>query len=111
MHSNLSQPDPSLDASQRGSVLAALMGAVVLPPLVLGCIAAVALQYIGFSLLSVLSAIWLFGRDWIPLIMIILLGSVILLAEVGAFCGFLGGKMVKSWHQPAPADLSSQQQG
>ncbi len=74
--------------------LCGLGGALLLPPLVLGLGTALALHIVRFSPLAILSALNLFGRDHYGLIVLILIAIVVILAEIGAFWGFLGGTFV-----------------
>lgn len=71
-----------------------LGGAFALPPLVLWLVATVAVEIVRFSPLAIISAIDLFGSDYYGLIMVIVLTTVVILAEIGAFWGFLGGTFV-----------------
>ncbi len=88
--------------AQLGPALCGMLGALLLPPLVLGGMLWLTLRIVRFSLLAILSAIDLFASDWYPLIVLLIISATLVLAEIGAFWGFLGGTLLANWLQRTP---------
>lgn len=80
-----------------------MLGALLLPPLVLGGLLWLALRIVRFSLLAILSAIDLFASDWYALIALLVISATLVLAEIGAFWGYLGGTLLANWLQRTPS--------
>jgi cell shape-determining protein MreD len=88
-------------------MLGALLGACLLPALlVIGLIVLVE-SVTGFALLAVVSAVGTFGGEWMPWLLGILLLLVGLAAEAGAFLGFLLGTLLDLLLRPTRPPAAS----
>ena len=61
-----------------------------------------AVRIVRFSLLAILSALDLFASDWYVLIALLVISATLVLAEIGAFWGYLGGMLLANWLQLTP---------
>ncbi len=97
------QPPYHVDPpAQLVPALCGMLGAVLLPPLVLGGLLWLALRIVRFSLLAILSALDLFASDWYVLIALLIISATLVLAEIGAFWGYLGGTILANSLQLTP---------